>query len=235
MRTCRVLSLVGALLVLGGCGSRSAAEIAGADASVKTPDGATDGTTSPEASGSLDGPPTRSSACTPLKDQNGTAIDTKYGRLDGTLRYVVPIGGPSSCNGDSAHVHLQVDVNGDIYDVAIDIGDSPDDVGIYEANMSLPGGAWAEGWHGTDQLTYTSLGIHSPQFMMEDPAALSSQLVTELAQVNHVSIFGMGYDTYNGCHDVHYENGNGEDGALFVDPLSPQAHGLFFRFKTDSF
>jgi hypothetical protein len=223
--------------VLGGCGTHSSSETAGRDAAVAVtmPDGAADGGGIAEASTAIDGPPTRSAACTPLKEQNGTAIDTKYGRLDGTLRYIIPIGGPSSCNGDTAHVHLQVDVNGDIYDVAIDIGDSPDDVGIYETNMPLPDGAWAEGWHGTDQLTYTALGIHSPQFTAEDPASLSSQLVAELAQVNHVSIFGTGYDTDNGCHDVHYENGDGNDGALFIDPLSAQAHGLFFRFKTDSF
>jgi hypothetical protein len=244
MRSRLAVSSCGALFLLGACGSHSSAgpaTDAGVPDTLSTHDSATtldtggggDDGGNDEASTALDGPATRTSSCTPLSAQNGTAINTNYGRLDGTLSYVLPQGGPSSCNGDDSHVHLQVEVSGNVYDVAVDIGSSPDDVALYQEDLPLPGGPWAEGWHGTDTLTYSALGIHSGQFTAADPAALSAMLVTELAQANHISIFGMGYNTDNGCHDVHYEKGS--DGALFLDPLSPQAHGLFFRFKQDSF
>ena len=177
----------------------------------------------------------RTSACTPLSAQTGTAINTTFGRLDGTLAFVVPQGGTHNCNGDFSHVHLQVRANGEIYDVAVDIGQTPGDVNLYTQDLALPGGAWAEGWHGTDTLTYTALGIHASAFTPQTPSTISANLVSELAQVNHVSIFGTSYNTDNGCHDVHYHGGNGGDGALFLEPLSPQAHGMFFRFSTDSF
>jgi hypothetical protein len=126
--------------------------------------------------GPPDGPPTYTAACTPLSAQTGTAIDTKHGRLDGYLSYVVPQGGPSSCK----------------------------------------------------------LGLHSTMFTPEDPTTLGQKIVSELTGVNHVSVFGDGYTQENGCHDVHYENGS-QDGALIIDPLSPKAHILFFRFSTQSF
>ncbi len=199
------------------------------------PEAGRDGASPGETGVSNDGPPNRTSACTPLSAQTGTAINTSFGRLDGTLAFVLPEDGTHSCNGDSSHVHLQVLANGEVYDVAVDIGTSPGDVSLYEQDVALPDGAWAEGWHGTDTLTYTSLGIHAPQFTAQDPASLSASLVSKLAQVNHVSIFGTAYTTDNGCHDVHYHGGAGGDGALFLEPLSPQAHGMFFRFRTDSF
>ena len=76
-------------------------------------------------------PPTRNNTCTPLSQQTGTAVNTNHGRMDGTLVYILPIDGSSSCNGDGSHVHLQVAMGGDVYDVAVDIGKSGDEVGWY--------------------------------------------------------------------------------------------------------
>lgn len=183
--------------------------------------------------GPSDGTPSYTSVCTPLSEQTGTAVDTKHGRLDGYLAFVVPQGGDPDCNGDSSHVHLQVRVNGVIYDVAVDIGTFTGDSNLYEADMPIPGGAWSEGWHNLG-LSYPQLGLHSTEFTPEDPTTLGQKIQSELAGVNHVSIFGDGYMQGNGCHDVHYENGT-EDGALILEPLSPKAHILFFRFSTQSF
>src|SRR5579859_2744117 len=181
-----------------------------------------------------DGPPSRTSSCTPLSQQTGTAINTFHGRLDGTLAYVVPQGGPGSCNGDFSHVHLQVKANGAIYDVAVDIGKTAGDALLYEADMPMPGQLpWTEGWHNFG-LSYPQLGVHSTQFTSETPAALGQKIEAELANVNHISVFGDGYNTHNGCHDVHYVDGN-SDGAIVIEPLSPTAHVLFFRFSTQSF
>src|SRR5579871_3109764 len=183
-----------------------------------------------EATGPADGTPSYTSSCTPLSSETGTAIDTYHGRLDGYLSYVVPIGGSFSCNGDNGHVHLQVRANGAIYDVAVDTGQFTGDVNLYEADMPIPDGPWSEGWHGSDGLTYTALGVHSSVFTPEAPSALGAKLAAELAGKNHISVFGIGYSQGNGCHDVHYHSGSGEDGAIVIDPLSSPAHILFFRF-----
>jgi hypothetical protein len=42
-----------------------------------------------------DGTATRMTTCTSLKQQIGTAVDSDHGRLDGTLVYIVPQGGPA--------------------------------------------------------------------------------------------------------------------------------------------
>ena len=224
-------------LLLVACGSKSEAtpipdEAGGDDSAVALDEGAhiEAGETS---STSMDGTPSYTSACTPLSQQTGTAFDTAHGRVDGYLAYVVPKDGPASCNGDDSHVHLQIRVNGVIYDVAVDIGTFTGDANLYEADMPLPQGAWSEGWHDVG-LSYPQLGVHSTQFTAEDPTTLGQKIQGELAGVNHVSIFGDSYSTENGCHDVHYENGTA-DGALVIDPLSPTAHILFFRFSTQSF
>ena len=99
--------------------------------------------------------------------------------------------------------------------------------------MALPDGAWSEGWHGSDALSYRSLGLTASQFAAQDPSTLAQHLEAELASVNHISVFGTGYSSKNGCHDIHYYNGN--DGALVLEPLSPTPHVLFFRFATQSF
>ena len=56
-----------------------------------------------------------------------------------------------------------------------------------------------------------------------------------LAATTHVSIFCTGYDAHNGCHDVHYQNGHSDDGAIVLDPSSSNAPVVFLRFSGDSF
>lgn len=182
--------------------------------------------------GSDDGTPTRTSACTPLSQMTGTAINTSHGRLDGYVSYVVPLGGSKSCNGDSTHIHVQVRANGSTYDVAVDVGNAPGDAELYEADLAMPDGSWSEGWH-NDSFSYKALGVSASQFTSEVPATLAQKLEAELATVNHISVFGTAYSSHNGAHDIHYYNGN--DGALVLQPLSGKAHVLFFRFSTQSF
>jgi hypothetical protein len=182
------------------------------------------------------GPPSRNSTCTPLSQQTGTAVNTTHGRLDGTLVYVLPIDGASTCNGDSAHVHLQIEVSGFVYDVAVDIGKSGDEVGWYEETMAVPGGAWAEGWHGSDSLGYSSLSLTSSEFATLDPTTMGSEVATLLANTSVISIFCTGYSPGdNGCHDVHYEDGTSQDGAIVLDPTAATSPVVFFRFTDQSF
>ena len=145
---------------------------------------------------------------------------------------MVPLGGSSSCNGDSGHIHIQVKANGSLYDVAVDVGRTNGDSNLYEADMPMPDGAWSEGWH-DDALSYKALGISSSQFTSENPTSFATYLEQELLTANHISVFGTAYSGHNGCHDIHYYNGS--DGALVLQPLSGVSHLIFFRFATNSF
>jgi hypothetical protein len=164
-------------------------------------------------------------------------VNTSHGRLDGTLVFVVPpVAGYDQCNGDSSHVHLQVEVSGSVYDIAVDIGTAPDDqVGMYQEAVALPGGAWSEGWHGADALSYRSLGLSSANFPIESPTAIANVIESLLDDTSEISIFCTGYTQDNGCHDVHYENGTSTDGALVLNPSAASPTVVFFRFSTQTF
>jgi hypothetical protein len=178
----------------------------------------------------------RNATCTPTHAQTGTVVDTSHGRLDGTLVYVVDVGTGKTCNGDDSHVHLQIEVSGNVYDVAVDIGTAPnDEVGMYEDAIAIPDGTWAEGWHGTDALAYPSLGLHVASFPIQDPTTIATQLEALLTSTSKISIFCTGYTQGNGCHDVHYEHGNGDDGAIVLNPTAATSTVLFFRFESDMF
>jgi hypothetical protein len=232
-------------LVAAGCGSAASDEEgtgandlsadkakkdAGADAGKdagKEDAGKDSGTTTD--SGSGDGTPVRNTCSSTY----GSALKGSFGRLDGTVVSIVNPGGSSKCNGDSDHVHLQVLMNGDIYDVAIDVTDGY----WYQADVPLPGAPWAEGYY-EDSLDYTTdLGVKSTQFTTISQSAVTTQLEQLLATVNHITTYGTiytGSDAGSGMHDIHYESKN-KDGALFLQPLSSPAHMILFRFSEDSF
>jgi hypothetical protein len=180
-------------------------------------------------SGSGDGTPVRN-ACT---SDFGSSLKGSFGRLDGTIVSIVNPGGSSKCNGDSSHIHLQVLMNDDIYDVAINV-----DGGYwYQADVPLPGSAWKEGYY-EDSLDYVKdLDVKSTDFVKVTESALETSLEQQLASVNHITTYGTiytGSDAGSGMHDIHYESTN-KDGALFLQPLSAQAHMILFRFSEDSF
>ena len=145
-----------------------------------------------------------------------------------------PIGALYQCNGDDSHVHLQVEVAGNVYDIAVDIGAENDQVGMYQQALPLPGGAWAEGWH-DDDLSYDSLGLHVAQFPLGTPTTNAASLESLLEGTSQISIFCTGYSQGNGCHDVHYQDGTTNDGALVLNPLAATPTLVFFRFVSQSF
>ena len=116
-------------------------------------------------------------------------------------------------------MHLQVEVSGNVYDIAVDIGSAGDQVGVYQQAIALPDGAWTEGWH-DDNLSYVSLGLHVAQFPLESPTTNAASLESLLEGTSQISIFCTGYSEGNGCHDVHYEDGTTNDGALVLNPLA---------------
>ncbi len=175
--------------------------------------------------GSPDGPPTRLQCTGSL----GSSLSSQHARLDGYVVAVIAPGQGKQCNGDSSHVHLQVRMNNQIYDVAANV-----DGQMTTRDAPLLAGPWAEGWHTADALNYpTDLGAHSADFTMTGTNAVASAVENELAQANHVSIFCTGYGP-DGCHLVHRQ-GTGRDGAIVINPLSPTARWLLFDFTGDGF
>ncbi|HTB72219.1 MAG TPA: hypothetical protein VK762_03190, partial [Polyangiaceae bacterium] len=123
----------------GAGGAGTSAGTAGDPGSTTTAGGVTDAGDTGDAAAdapSLDGTPTRQ-ACT---GDFGTALTAAHGRMDGYLVSIIAPGQGQKCNGDSGHVHLQVQIAGAIYDVAVNT-----DVLYDETDVALPGGAWAEG------------------------------------------------------------------------------------------
>lgn len=218
-------------------GGSTPQEASSGDDAGSSADGPTtsDGPATPEATTEAGSAP-RNASCTPLSQQTGTIVNSKHGRLDGKLVYVLPVNGSHSCNGDSSHVHLQVEVSGLVYDVAVDVGTSTtDEVGMLVTSETVPGGVWSEGWHSADNLSYPSLGVHSTQLTLADPGTIASQIESALGPTGQIAIFCTGYTQGNGCHDVHYQNGSGQDGAIVLDPASATSPMMFLRFQADSF
>jgi hypothetical protein len=154
----------------------------------------------------------------------GAGLTRSFGRLDGRLVAVVKRGA-RDCNGDSTHVHLQVEAAAATYDIAVNI-----DGLTAEVAHSLAGGAWSEGWHAPGTLDYVrELGLRAPAFASTNAATLEQRL----SSANHVSIFASGYGP-DGAHLVH-RNSGGRDGAIVLNPLSAQPRYLVFRFATQSF
>ncbi|HSD87914.1 MAG TPA: hypothetical protein VLB44_10390 [Kofleriaceae bacterium] len=182
-----------------------------------------------------DGTPTR----LPCTSTFGTALTASatFGRLDGYLVAIVAPSSSSACNADSSHVHLQVKMNGAIYDVAIDVTNSMtnvDDVETTTRDMAMPVNLpWAEGWHTGLLADYVSLGVHSPDLQLQTKAQLTTTLQTDLANANHISIYGTTYGS-DGAHLIH-RNGGGHDGVIVTDPQSVPAHLRFFSFTDQAF
>jgi hypothetical protein len=174
---------------------------------------------------SSDGTPTR----LPCTTSFGNALVGGFGRLDGFVVSVVP---PASgmCSADQHHVHLQVAAGGQTYDIAVNV----DGGFIAQKDAPLPAGAWAEGWHPSVSLDYPAdLGLHDTDFTPGSEAQIDQAVEGAVANANHVSVFATPFNP-GGAHLVHRQ-GSGHDGAVILDPLSPLAHVLAFRFATQTF
>jgi hypothetical protein len=218
VRTSCILALVGCC---GGGGGSS-------DGAIDTP--ATDGRNHVD-----DGTPTRQ-ACTSNFGSALTASPT-FGRLDGYLVAIVPPGSGSACNADTSHVHLQIRMSGGIYDVAVDVTDAAtgvDDVHSATFDEAMPVNLpWTEGWHTALLADYVAMGHHSTELPLFTKAALTSELMTDLATANHISVYATTYGA-DGVHLVH-RNGGGHDGLIVTQPLSVPAHLRLLSFTNQAF
>jgi hypothetical protein len=171
-----------------------------------------------------DGTPTRKACTTTF----GTGLTADHGRLDGRLVAVVGAN-ERKCRADPTHVHLQIEMKGAVYDIAVNIDGLEGEI-----DAPLPGVPYEEGWHPMGLDYVRDFGLHSTAITVASPAAIRTRVEVALAKANHVSIFGYGYDGADGAHIVHY-NGGEDDGAIVVNPSAPTPHVIAFRFADDTF
>jgi hypothetical protein len=108
-----------------------------------------------------------------------------------------------------------------------------DEVHTTTRDLPLPGMPWSEGWHTGVSDDYPTLGVHAADLVKTAEPQLTSDLMTDLATVNHITVYATGYGP-TGAHLVH-RNGGGRDGLVITQPLSTPAHARMFSFTTQSF
>jgi hypothetical protein len=217
-------------LAIAGMLSAAACREPDAETTDASSPGSPDGTGRPDAaiSNGEDGTPIRQ----PCTNNFGTKLTRDFGRLDGILVAVLdPMksGTPGEdCNVDRTHVHLQIKAQGEIYDVAINIA-----VASTTVNTPLSGIPWTDGWHTGFGVDYVALGKPGAAFPDNSPAEIVDAIKNDLATVNHISVYGVGYGP-DGAHLIH-RNGRDRDGALVTAPLSGAAKWRLFKFSNQSF
>lgn len=212
--------LSAALVVVAACGTPSAAPDAN-DGNI--------GNVGDAATTEDDGVPVRQ----PCTTSFGNALTSTYGRLDGVLVAIVWPGG-SACNSDGDHVLLQIRANGEIYEIAVNVGSpAAEDVKTTTRDIPLPGPAWSEGWHTGVAMDYVAMNVRASDLELQTRSQHVAALMTDLTEVNHVSVYAIGYGP-DGAHLVH-RNGNGKDGLLITRPLSSQVHARLFAFSNQTF
>lgn len=166
----------------------------------------------------------------------GNGLTPVHGRLDGFLHYVV-LPDDHQCPNDDNHVRLQVRMNGQYYNVAVNIEStgSPDPrVYHHDILADLHGPAWSEGWHtsGVD-LDYSSdLDVGSNDFMAASLQGLADMFEDRIRAGQRVSVYMEAYDS-SGGHNVH-RNDYFADGAI-VTGADSDPHYYLFRFVNQVF
>ena len=154
--------------------------------------------------------------------------------VEAELVAILPPGSQGNCPSDSKHVHLQIDVNGSRYDIAIDDGQA--DGVMFSYVKTLPATLPSEGWTGTGFDYVTDLGVSSSAFTQMTPAQTDQLLVAALTPVSRLTIHGLSYTDSTGVHDVHYNHG-GRDGVLLLHGLGNNCgdKAVALRFLSDTF
>ena len=168
----------------------------------------------------------------------GTKMSAGFGRIDGTLRAIVPPDDKQCAMPDSFHVALDVEVNGAVYRLVARVFDDQTPGGLMyfaEHDGPLPAPAFSVGWHLGAALSYPkTLGVHSTEFGTQSQSVLVSTLLCELTIGAPIAVYATGYGP-DGGHDVHKTGGTSADGAIVVHPDQPTSHYLLFHFQNQTF
>jgi hypothetical protein len=168
----------------------------------------------------------------------GTKMSVGFGRIDGTLRAIVPPADKQCAMPDSFHVALDVEMDGAVYRLVARVYDDQTPGGsmyFAEHDGPLPAPAFSPGWHVGASMSYPkTLGVHSAQFSEQSQSTLVSTLLCELTIGAPIAVYATGYGP-DGGHDVHKTGGTSADGAIVVHPDQPTSHYLLFHFQSQTF
>jgi hypothetical protein len=168
----------------------------------------------------------------------GSALTAAFGRLDGTVRAVIPPAHPTCPRPNSDHLILQVDSGGQTYRMVVNV--SSDRAGIDPRvrlaiqPAALPGAAFSDGWHAGESLDYVrTLGVHDAAFTPYAMQPLVDALTAQLTIGAPVSV----YATSSGGDSAHlvHRNRLDQDGAIVVNPNTGAPTFLLLAFSTQTF
>jgi hypothetical protein len=173
--------------------------------------------------------------CLPSTKLSGDLPLDQYGALEGELVSIVPPGS-HGCPEDADHLHLQIDVGGKRYDVAVTVNDTTGGQPMQIFEKDLAPTTAPQGWSGAGFDFVTNLGAHAASFSPLAEAPLLSKLEGELANVSSISVHGKSYTDGTGVHDVH-RNGGGHDGVLLMRGVGAGGmdHAFALHFYNDVF
>ena len=201
------------------------------------PDAVTDDAAAGDAASSTtDAPLDKAAACASMF---GSSLTNAFGRVDGTVRAVVPPAHPTCPIMNGTHLVLQMTMNQQVYRMVVNVASDqgPPNVYLRELDAPLAGGAWAEGWHPGMQLDYVSmLQVTSTSFVAHTPAEMVQLVTAELDLGAKVSVFATSSGGVNasGAHLIH-KNLPNADGAIVIGPDTASPHYLLFRFDEQAF
>jgi hypothetical protein len=184
----------------------------------------------------IDAPLDKARACAVVF---GSSLTNSFGRLDGTVRAVVPPGHPTCPMPNGTHLVVQVMMAGQAYRMVTNVlSDSGDPrVFLHELDAPLAGPAWAEGWHPGYQLDYaTTLHVASDVFVPHDMTTTVDMVTDRIELGAKVSVFATssGGANASGAHLVH-RNTTNADGAIVIGPDTASPHWILFRFDEQTF
>jgi hypothetical protein len=236
-KTLRAFALCGALAVVG-CGVAPSQEVLPDGGTVAVQDA---GHVTPDA-GTFDAgiPVNNVDKSANCSSNFGSALTAGFGRIDGTVLAVVKPSDSHCSQTSRDHIIVEVEMHGAVYRLLANVHStrgSPD-VLLAEVDAPLPGDAWQEGWHTNANVDYPStFGIHSTSFTSHPKAELTNIVNDRITVGAQISIFGQTTAVGSfagGAHLIH-RNGGGRDGAIVVNPTSPNAHALLFHFGEQTF
>lgn len=170
----------------------------------------------------------------------GTALPAGYGRLDGTVRAVVTPADTQCAMPNRTHVVVQVEAGGAVYRMVVNVASTVAGVDprvrSAEVTHALPWPAWSEGFHGQQQLDYAAtLGLHADTapFAPTTSEALVARLVERVRVGARVSVYAQGSGG-SSAHLVHRQ-GDGDDGAIVLDPSGAEPRWMVFHFDGQRF
>lgn len=188
----------------------------------------------PDAGGQADG---KDASCA---DEFGDALTSAFGRIDGTVVAIVEPGNERCTAPNSDHVVVQVEVDDAVYRMVVNVqSDSGDpEIRVLDTDAALPSPAFAEGWHPGLTLDYvTDLGVHSTDAW--DSLALAEAaawVASDIEVGTPISVYASSSGgTYAGSAHLIHRNGDGDDGAIVLDPTGATPRWLLFRFSDQTF